>query len=204
VSLIHLGASALEQNQLETAYRYIEEGLEAVRNVGVVRQIINGLSQLGYIWLQMGNPEKALVYLQEGLKMARESESPRNIYNLQCSMTKTYLVLNDLNAALNALREALSLAQSLGGYPQKVEVVSIAAAFYQSLGLNEQAAIWAGMFMGDIELDQLFITPFYLKLEATLGVEAYQRALEQGKALILKDVFIQVIGLLDQLELDKQ
>jgi hypothetical protein len=81
----------------------------------------------------------------------------RNIFNLQFNLAKTYLGLNDLEFTLTSLKEMLSLMQSLGGHQQKVEAVSIAVAFYQPAGLNEQAAVWAGAIMGNVELDQVFV-----------------------------------------------
>jgi hypothetical protein len=169
-----------------------------------VRQIMTGLSLLGYTWLRMGNPSVALVHLQEGLKIAREAESPRNIFNLQSSLVKTYLVLNDLDSGLSALKEVLTLAQRLGGYPQKVEAVSIAVGYFQHLGLNEQATVWAGTIIGDPELDQAFVTPIFLNLEASLGIDAYQRSLEQGKSFTLDDVVSDVIAQLNHHDLNKQ
>ena len=193
VSLIHLGSSALEQNQLETAYRYLDEGLEKVRGVGVVRQIMTGLSLLGYTYLRMGNPTAALAHLHEGLEMARASEMPRIIRDLQCNLAKTYLVLNDLDSARSALKEVLTLAQNLGGHPQKMEAISIAVAYDQCLGRHEQAAIWAGTMMGDTELDNAFVMSIYVKLEAALGSETYQRALVQGKTRSLDDVMAEIL-----------
>ena len=195
VSLIHLGASALEQNHLETAYRELTEGLETVRRVGIVRQIMTGLSLLGYTWLRMGDPQAALTHLHEGLALAREAKSPRNIFNLQYNLAKTYLVLYELDLVRSALLEALTHAQSMGGHPQKVEAVSIAVAYYQSLGLNEQAAVWAGTIQGDAELDLAFIMPIYAKLEAALGAERYQAALQIGKSRLPDDVVAEILSL---------
>ena len=128
--------------------------------------------------------------------MARESESPRNIFYVQCSLAKTYLVLNDVDSLRSALIELLTLAQSLRGHPQKVEAVSVAVAYYQCLGRNEQAAFWAGTILGDVELDQAFVTPVYAKLEAALGSERYQAAIHTGKALVLDEVAEEILSLL--------
>ncbi len=196
VSLIHLGASALEQNHLESAFRNLTEGLEMVRSVGVVRQISTGLSLLGYTWLRLGDPQSALTHLNEGLALARETNSPRNIFNLQANLAKTYLVLNDLDSVRSVLLEILSHAQTTGGYPQMVEAISIAAAYFQCLGQDQQAAVWIGTILGDNELDQAFVTPLYANLEAALGAERYQAALQTGKTRVPDDVAAEILNLL--------
>jgi tetratricopeptide (TPR) repeat protein len=200
VSLIHLGAAALEQNHLETAYRYLEEGLEAVRSVGVVRQVMSGLSLLGDTWMRLGNTSSALTCLQEGLKMARESGSRRYICDLQCSLTNTYLALNDLDSARGALHEALTLAQSLSSRSEQVKAVLSAVAYYRCLGWNEQAARWAGSIQDEPDLDQFLFLSICALVEANLGAQRYQAALETGKSLGLDDVVSQLISLLDPLE----
>lgn len=196
VSLIHLGASALEQNQLEVAYRNLGEGLEIVRRIGVTRQIMSGLSLLGYTLLRMGDPSAAFAHLQEGLELARRSRSPRNIFDLQCNLAKTNLVLNDLDSASNALKELLALAQSLGGHQQKVEAVSIAAAAFRHLGRNAQAAVWAGVIWGDVEIDQHLFAPVCNQLELALGAEVFRRAIEEGQQRKLDDVITEIINTL--------
>lgn len=194
VSLIHLGASALEQNQLEAAEVYLQDGLDAVRRVGVVRQITNALSQLGYLRLRMGNPSAALELLQEALQIARESQNPRAVFYAQGNMVRTRLALNDLDAAHEALIDVFALTQKLGGYPQKIEAISLAISYALQRGLQQQAAIWAGAIKDDGELDLAFITPIYAKLEATLGEVAYQQALEHGKTRTVDDVLSEITG----------
>ena len=105
-------------------------------------------------------------------------------------------MLNDLDSVRAALLEVLTHAQTLGGHSQKIEAVSIAVAYYLSLGWHEQAAVWAEVFLGDIELDQAFITPIYTKMEAALGAERYQAALQTGKLRALDEVVSEILSLL--------
>ncbi len=198
VGLFHLGSVALEQNQLEIAYRYFEDGMQAVRSVGIVRQIMSGLADQGYTLLRMGNYPAAVARLQEGLKMARESGRPRNLCELQSHLANTYLALNDLDSARCALREALTLAQTMESRPQKVEAISIAAAYYQRLGQNEQAALWLGTIMGDPELDAALMEPVCIQLEAVLGSVPYQSAIVQGRSLKLDEIVPEIILLLSR------
>jgi tetratricopeptide (TPR) repeat protein len=189
VSLIDLGLLALEQNQLEQACGYLQEGIEAVRTVGTQRQIIRGLSALGYAELRQENFAAACEHLQEGLQY---------ICDLQRNLTEAYLVLNNLDAARCSLHESLIIAKRLGSYPQQVKTLSSAIAYYRCLGWTQRAAKWAGVLMGNAEIDEALFKPVCLQLEATLGHEAYRQALEQGKALTLDDVMSEVLKLLDQ------
>jgi hypothetical protein len=140
----------------------------------------------------MGNPLAALARLQEGLQLARESGHPLFICTLQGYLSVTHLALNDADAARSALREVLTLVQNLDSHPQKVEAISIAVAYYQHLGLNEQAAVWTGTIMGDPNLDEAFDMPIYSKLQTALGSRAYQRALDQGKTRSVDDVVAEI------------
>jgi tetratricopeptide (TPR) repeat protein len=197
VSLLHLGWLMRKQNQLEAAYSYLEEGVQVVRSVGIVRQITSGLSEQGYTLLRMGNPLAALARLQEGLQLAREAGHALFICTLQGYLSVTHLALNDADAARCALREMFALVQNLDSRPQKVEAISIAVAYYQHLGLNQQAAVWTGTIIGDPHLDEYFDLPIYSKLEAALGSKAYQRALDRGKTRSVDEVVVQIMNLLD-------
>lgn len=192
VSLLHLGWLMRKQNRLNAAYTYLEEGIQAVRSVGIARQITNGLSEQGYTLLRMGNPLAALARLQEGLQLARESGHPLFIATLQGFLCVTHLALNDADAARSALCEVLALIQNLDSRPQKVEAISIAVAYYQHLGLNEQAAVWLGTIIGDPNLDEAFDTPIHAQLESALGSEAYQQALDQGKMRSVDDAVAEI------------
>ena len=196
VSLMHLGWLMRRQNQLEAAYHYLEEGIQAVRSIGIVRQITSGLSEQGFVLLRMGNPLAALARLQEGLQLARESGHPLFITTLQGYLCVTHLALNDVDAARSALCEMIALVRNLDSRPQKVEAISIVVAYYQSIGLNHQAAVWLGTIIGDPNLDEAFDTPIHAKLETTLGVSAYQRALEKGRTRSVDDVVVEIADVL--------
>ena len=195
VGLFDLGEWALEQNQLELARSHFEEGLRAVRAADTQRQIVNGLFLLGYTWLRLGNLPAALAHLQEGLQMAR---APHHICDLQRTLGYTYLALSDFDAARRALHTALSTAQAMGSHPQKASTLSGAVAYWQRLGRHEQAAIWAGVLVGDREVDETLFNPVCTALEAALGSEAYHKALEQGKMLGLDQVVSEALTLLTE------
>jgi tetratricopeptide (TPR) repeat protein len=195
VGLLNLGALALEQNQLERALTQFEEGTQTVRAVNTQRQIINGLFFLGYTWLRLGNSPAALAHLQEGLQLAR---TPRHICDLQRMLVHTYLAVGELDPARQALREALRIVQSLESHPQKMNTLSSAIAYWQRFGQHEQAAIWTGVLIGERHIDQALFKPVCAELEAALGGEAYQRALEQGKTLELDEVISEIASLLAQ------
>ncbi len=194
ISLLHLGSLALDQNRLDGVDRHFEEGLQAVRAAGIVRQILSGLSSYGYALLRMGDLPAALARLHEGLRLERDSALPRSICGLQYNLAMTYLASDDLDAARSALRESLILAQNLGLRPEKVEGISAAVACFQRLGRNEQAAVWAGAIYGDMEIDSYLFEPVCSLLASALGSDAYQHALESGKPLSLDDVVAEAIS----------
>jgi tetratricopeptide (TPR) repeat protein len=195
-ALINLGAWATEQNQLQLASSYIEEGLLAVRTTGTQRQIIRGLFMLGYTRLRQENFSEALGHLIEGLQIAHKVGMPRYICDLQRTLANTYLALNNLDAARCALHESLTVAERLGSYPQKVRTLSSAVAYYHCRGWTKRAANWAGVLMGDVELDEALFKPVCFQLEATLGQETYHQALEEGNSLTLDETVAEALNLL--------
>ncbi len=191
--LLNLGLLALELNQLETAHSDVQEALRALRSVGIVRMIMVALSQQGYILLRMGKLPASLAHLQEGLQMARESGRPRELCDLLFNLTSTYLALNDLDAARSSLSESLILTQRMGAFPKQVEAVTVAVAYFQSLGRPEQAAVWAGSITGETMIDLTLFKQACARLEAALGAERYQAALEKGKTRALDEVVAEVL-----------
>jgi tetratricopeptide (TPR) repeat protein len=196
VGLLNLGESAAQQNQLESARRYFEEGIQAVRSTNTQRQVIRGLTMLGDTTMRLGDLPEALAHLQEGLHLARDAGLPRHICDLQRNLANTYLAMNDLDAARCALHEALTLAQRLGSAPQKVGAVSSAIAYFQRLGLHQQAALWAGSISEEPILDQPRYKVACQEIEASHGGETFQRTLGEGKARSLDDVVVEILELL--------
>lgn len=188
VGLLTLGALAIEQDTLEAAQAYIQEGLLAVRAVGVQRQIIYGLTRLGYIEIRHEDFAGALNHLHEALAMAHDVGNPRYLCNVQLHLAAAYLALNDPGAARSALQESLHIAHRLGSHAQKVHSLSVVIALCERLGQPEQAAIWGGTIIEDPVIDTHVFAPICARLEAALGRDGYQNALEEGKRRSLDDV----------------
>jgi tetratricopeptide (TPR) repeat protein len=196
VGLINLGGWAKEQNQLEVAASHLEEGIQAVRATGTQRQIMRGLCLMGDTRLRQGNYSEALAYLHEGLQMARDVGLPRYIADIQYTIAKVYLALDDLDTARSALHEALTIAARHNLYFQKVKALCSAVAYFYCLGWVEQAAIWAGFLMDNVEIDEPLLKPVCSQLEMMLGKHAYHQALEEGKALTLDDAIAEVLEMI--------
>ena len=203
-ALISMATWAVEQAQLELSCGYFEEGIRAARAAGSQRNVIHGLSSLGYTQMRLGNFSAAVAHLEQGLQLAREGGMPRYICNLLRSLANTYLALHDLDAARRALLELLSLAQSLDSHLQKSRTLSSVVAYFQALGRSEQAAVWVGVIWDEPALDQPLFAPVCHEIEAALGNDAYQEALENGKQLELDEVVTDVIGLLARSEVESQ
>src|SRR5690606_17682301 len=61
--LVALGVCVAEQNKLEAAIEYLEEGVEVTRHHSAKRDLIYGLSSLGYVYHRLGNFALAQPYL---------------------------------------------------------------------------------------------------------------------------------------------
>ncbi|HEU5348197.1 MAG TPA: hypothetical protein VFU63_06260 [Ktedonobacterales bacterium] len=188
VGLLTLGVLRIEEGKLEAAQVYLEEGLLEVRAVGVQRQIMYGLTRLGYIAARSGDYTAALGHLHEALAMSRAVGNPRYIGDVQLQLAYAYLALDDESTARVALYESLRLALALGSRSQKVRNLSGAIAHAEKLGQHERAALWTGTIMGESVIDLPVFAPICARLEAALGHDGYQAALEKGRLRSLDDV----------------
>jgi tetratricopeptide (TPR) repeat protein len=191
--LIILGSWAGEQGQEELELVYYAEGIGVARAVGSQRDVIHGLSNEGLSRMLTGDFEGALISLEEGLELAKEVGIPRFVCNLQRNIADTYLGLNDPNAALPAIIESLSIARDLGSAFQTIKAMTSAIGYWQLIGRNKEAARWAGFLTTRQEPDLLLFTPICRRLETALGSEAYQQALEEGKALQLDELVAEIL-----------
>ena len=186
--LISLGVCAVEQDHLELASGYLEEGIEVARAFSSKRDVIYGLQGLGSVRWRQGKCDEALSYLQEGLAMARETGMSRYGCNLMRRMAEIYITLDDLRSAQTQLREALVLAQEPGWYPEKVKCLSTAVVLGYRRGCEAEAAIWAGRILGDAEIEGAQFMQVCAALESALGAERYRLALDAGKAQTLDGI----------------
>lgn len=186
--LLTLGACAVEQNHLETAVIYYTEGIQVARAIGSLRNVIHGLSSLGYVLFRIDQHDQALTHFYEALEMARQAGLPRFICNILRNMATTHMAIGDLDTAAHELQEGLGLAQSLNSDLQKVRTLAIAVMLWQCRDQFEQAAIWAGLLVDREDIDMPVFAPVCTALEAALGTEQYQQALEQGRTLTLDKV----------------
>jgi hypothetical protein len=189
---------AVAQNQLELAGDYFVEGIQEVRAVGVQRQIIYGLSMLGYTRLRQGDASEALTPLLEGLQMARRNGMPRYICTLQRNLAYAYLALKNDEATRSALFESLTTARELDINPELAKSLACAVAYALHLGLSEQAAVWAGALVGSPYLDEALFALTCHKLEVALTTERYQEAFERGKVLKLEHIALEILTLLGE------
>ncbi len=187
-----------EQDHLDLELKYYKEGIQAARSVGSQRDVIHGLSNSGFARMLKGDLEGALAELKEGLELARQAGIPRFICNLQRNIADTCMALDRPAAARSALKEALSLAWDMGSSYQIVKALTSAVGYWQYMGWNEQAAMWAGNLLGRPEVDPHMFDPICARLEAALGVGTYRQALEEGNALELDQILIDVLGTLDR------
>lgn len=196
VGLLTLGFLATEEGRLGVAQAYMREGLMAVRAIGVQRQIIDGLTRLGYIDIRLNDFAGALDHLHEALALASDVGNPRYLCDVQAHLASAYLALNDVSASRDALYASLCIAQRLGSHLRKVRNLSVAIAHSECLGQHEQAATWAGTIMDESVLDIPVFAPLCARLEASLGSDRYQQALEEGRRRPLDDAVAEALAYL--------
>jgi hypothetical protein len=115
-------------------------------------------------------------------------------------MVFVHLACNNLPTARTRLQEALGSAQQLGTPHFMAKVLAAAIAVWLRSGNPEQAAEWAGLLRNHSHQLQptLFNPAMYDQLEAELGLEDYQAALERGKALTLDQVVPDILNMLTE------
>lgn len=198
-ALLKMAGCAVEQDKLEEACVYYIEGLQVARGSGAERNVIYGLSSLGYVEFRLGRHTEALAHCSESLEMARFAKQPRFMCNALRNMANIHIMLGDLVSAQSELYEALRLAQSLNSDFQKIRILCTAVWLSQRQGFLEQAAIWAGLLVDKSEIDVPVFQPVFAELEAALGHEHYHRALEEGKPLSLDIVVAEILKSLEAL-----
>jgi hypothetical protein len=108
-----------------------------------------------------------------------------------------HLNQGEIEPARAQLREAVGFAQQLKSSNFLTLVLIPAMMLWRAEHQLEQAAAWAGLLMQHQMhvLPRLF-KPLCVQLESDLGVERYERALEQGKALTLESTVVQIASAL--------
>lgn len=187
-SLMGRGACALAQGNVEAAIRFLNEGLPIARQHSGVRDVVHGLTQLGYAHWRKGESSAALTRLREALERAQRAELPLYAARAQKYLSLAYLTLGDVEAGRGALRAAIATLRQPGAPADLARALPCAIAYAQHMGLSEQAARWLGALVVSGESDPAILDPVRQQIEISLGAERCQSLMQDGKTLPLESV----------------
>ena len=198
-ALLSLAHAEKWQGKLESACAHYEEAIAPARLLCVPSTVINGLYGLGQARCRLGEYAEALTQFEEALALARNSQLPLRFSEVVHDMVYAHIALQEWDAARVRLREALESAQKLGTPHFMTKTLAAAVTLWHYSGEHLQAAIWARLLANHVQYlhPSLFESIVYEQLERELGTERYQQAMEQGNALTLDDVILEVSHLLD-------
>lgn len=194
-SLIAMGVCAMEQGKLESASEYLEKGVQVARDSGAQRDVIYGLSSLGYVYYRRECAGESIDLLQEALRLAGEAGMLYCTCYIERNLAYVYLDLNDLAAARDALVGSLTIARDLALRPDTIKALTCAVAYGHATGRHEQAAHWAGFLMDDPDVDLADFQPVCEGIEAALGTEHFREMLARGKRYATDDIINEVLAL---------
>jgi tetratricopeptide (TPR) repeat protein len=194
-----LGYCAFEKGHYESALRYYEESLELGKRGAFQRSVLRTLYRSGHLYFHIGMYDRALETFEQGLGLARQAKQLHFLCNILRDMANTHLALGNIAAAQQDLREALLASQRLNSDPQKSRTILSGIMLWQQMGDPEQAAQWAGALFGCAYIDEKIFKPLCAQLEAELGTQDFNMALEQGKSLPMDEIIAYILaGLLSE------
>ena len=109
-----LGIIAREQNELEQAIQYLQEGLVVARELGHTWRINRILIELGGLCLALGEAAEAEAAFNEVLQIAREAGSQVMIAHALFGLAQVAANKKDPVVAQRTGREALALFRQIG------------------------------------------------------------------------------------------
>lgn len=160
--------------------------------------LVNALQGRGQVAFFQGDRVAALDSFEEALANVPVASLSHRC-DVSCNMVIVYAIGNDMEAAHTHLKVALSGAQMLRTTHFMAKAISAAVIYWRQAGEVEQAAVCAGALHKYAQQLRatLFDPQIYGHLEAELGEQLYQQALERGKTLALEAVISEVLLLLD-------
>lgn len=186
-ALLNLGGVAGEQGDLETAHRYFEESLNLSRVIGERRAVALALDNLGFVALLRSDYGNAADYFGESLSIARAIGNRQGVAKTLINLGHVSKEQKAVQEALDYYYQALQAARDIDATPIIMEsLVSLAEVLPDS----RRAATLLGLIIhhpATFQGTRHSATPILEKLKTLLPPEDVDAAVEQGKALDLKE-----------------
>jgi tetratricopeptide (TPR) repeat protein len=200
-ALLSLAEAEKDLGKLGSARLHYEEGIAAARSISPPSTIVNGLYGLGQVHFLQGDTDKALERFEEALEIALEARLLFRICEVAQDAVMLHLARSEFDMARARLYELVSSAKQLNTPHFMAKALGATVILWHRLGKHQQAAVWAGTLTTYVHLlnPTLFSTAVYEQLEAELGPEQYQQALDQGKGLTINSAVKAVLEQLDPL-----
>lgn len=189
-----LGCCEFERGDYDTALHYYKDSLQIAEIGSFRRSAIRTLHRLGYLYSHIGLYDKALEKFEQGLDLACQARQLRFLCNILRDMATTHLLLRNMAAAHYALREALEATQQLNSDLQKAKTILSGLMLWQRMGLSLQAALGAGVLLGNTDIDEKTFKTLCIVLEAELGTELFNAAIEQGTSSSMDEVIVNILN----------
>ena len=197
-TLLSLAHAQKWLGKYESARLHYDEAL-AERSILNPSSVISGLHGLGQTCFLQGDFEKAFANFDEALQIAREKRILFRLCEVLPDRVMVQVARLEMGEARTSLHELVSGALQIGTPPYLAQALAAAVVLWQHSHAQEQAAVWAGLLLKSPEHlhSSLFDTAIFEQLETELGLERYQRAVQQGKKLSLYETVAELLPLLE-------
>jgi predicted ATPase/class 3 adenylate cyclase len=184
------GVSMASFGEIERAIELTDEAYRLCRGVGDVSLSALWLSNLAWQALEDGDTDEARRRLDESLELARLIDDTRGTGQGLANLGWVELREGNFEDAFSCFEEAAAIARRLGAQWLGAEALWGLAQVAAAIGAAGRAARLAGaaLAFGGSAFDPAVMIPFTPHLDdarAALGVQAWQKARDEGAALDL-------------------
>jgi non-specific serine/threonine protein kinase len=187
-----LGVLASAKGDREQSISFFREALALSRGTGNVRRTAISLGNLGITMLVHGDPEQATELLEDSLALFRDIGDSSNVAISLMYSALAALTRGDHERVRALSEESLKLLQKAEDKQHIADCLEIMAGGAGAQGQAHRAArLWgaAEALRADIGVplqpeDRRVLEPYLATARASLSEEAWQAALEEGRAMM--------------------
>ncbi|CEK14962.1 tetratricopeptide repeat protein [Chthonomonas calidirosea] len=199
-SLNNLGGVALLNGDYAQAEAFCRRSLTLRQQIGDKRGIAFSLLTLGHIAREKGDLEEALDYSEQSVQLFQQLGNRVNAATALCDCSLTLIRLNELSQAAAILHEVVDSCREISSHFLCLLVIETAAELAAAQKNYALAAQLLGAYDQHASLLEMPIPPIRKsaqerlrsQLNATLGSEPFQQALESGHQIATQSLFEQI------------
>jgi predicted ATPase len=188
--LIYIGSALNLQEKLVEAREYYEQALPNLRNGSDHKNLELTLSNLGIIAYKQGDYTLAKEYFHEAESIQQAAGVQYRAGHIILWSSINLFQLHD-NTAYDQLLRGLAIARKISSVSLKLFGVIIAAFMLFDQEKFELAALWTSCVQVHPAIDitsRYFVVLLTEELQTVMTIEAFTRAMENGKRLVLDEV----------------